>query len=256
MTLIEGIHVTTLENEENGPFIYVSVGQAGVWAVNSKNVLFYRRGTYGNNAAIGTHWERKADNVKQVDVGFDNVFYVSDNDNELLEIAGVSKANPLGNAVKKMKQHAKCVALSTRKDAVYSVIINKKNNTLRYNPKKILFKWKSLNFTAQSITNGPAGIWATNPKLAYRKGTLGNRNTKGLGWVEVDPGPFQHVTSGSGVVLAVRTNGTLVQRTSVTCSNPMGNGWTDLQLNVSRVDSYGAVAWAVNASGYLLFIEL
>lgn len=261
---VQTFNYTKLQGDENSPYIYVSVGPSGVWAVNSKNVMFYRTGTYENNGAIGTTWQRKAGNVKQVDVGTDMVCYVSNWGNELFWIPDISKSNPTGYGPTSWEWHTTYIALSSRPDTRYSQLIDVYSQVLNYDGPHNVYSWLGKlrywyyqHTTASTITNGGAGIWATRGgRLLYKTNTFGDRNTGGSDWMEVDPGPFQHVTSGSGVVLAVRNSGELVQRTGATCSNPTGSGWKLLLPNMSRVDSYGAVAWAVDANGYLYFIEL
>ncbi|PVD27833.1 hypothetical protein C0Q70_13008 [Pomacea canaliculata] len=86
-------------------------------------------------------------------------------------------------------------------------------------------------------------------QLRYKAGTYGYPDSEGGDWIMVDSTPFQSVSSGSGVVLAVRATGELVQRTGITCSLPQGTGWTNLLNNMTRVDTYETVAWAVDTTG-------
>ncbi|KAL8565856.1 hypothetical protein ACOMHN_057282 [Nucella lapillus] len=59
----------------------VSVGGTGVWGVNSANRVYYRLGTYRNQASSGSDWLPLSVSLKQVDVGRDVVWGVSQLDN-------------------------------------------------------------------------------------------------------------------------------------------------------------------------------
>ncbi|KAI8490098.1 hypothetical protein Bbelb_321680 [Branchiostoma belcheri] len=48
---------TKLTYEEDGDLKFVSVGRAGVWAVNSKGKVFHRTGTFENEDSSGTGWK-------------------------------------------------------------------------------------------------------------------------------------------------------------------------------------------------------
>ncbi|PVD27555.1 hypothetical protein C0Q70_12717 [Pomacea canaliculata] len=214
-----------LPRDEHWPYNYVSIGPAGVWAVNRQNKLFYRTGTYGDNANIGSGWQFKRDGVGQVDVGKDKVGFINLSGRSLFRIDGISQANPVGGSPYSWQCRITnwCYA-----DGSYT----------------------------ETVTTGGSGTWITKSQLKYKSGTFGNPDTEGGDWITVDSGSFQHVSSGSGVVLAVRSNGELVQRTGITCSLPQGSGWSSMLNGMSRVDTYGTVAWAVDTYGDLYFINL
>lgn len=250
---VQAFSYTKLPRDDNWPYSYVSVGQSGVWAINRANKLFYHTGTYDNNAGNGSDWQKKAENVKQVDVGTDMVCFVTTR-NELKCIPDISKASPFGGDPHSWTRNTKYIALSSRHDRLGSQLIDTRGRVLSYIWMGRQNNWNYQNKQADTITLGVSGIWATRGGVIMYK-TLGNVNKGGSGWVDVDRGQFQHVTSGSGVVLAVRTNGELVQRKGITCFKPTGTGWIHLLSSMTRVDSYGTVAWAVDTSGDLYFIQ-
>ncbi|PVD27550.1 hypothetical protein C0Q70_12712 [Pomacea canaliculata] len=234
-----------LPRDENWPYSYVSIGPAGVWAVNRANKLFYRTGTYGDNPNMGSGWQFKVDGRT-----------------EMFRIEGISKANPLGASPYSWEWWTIYIGMSLRQDARFSVRIDTDNKVQTLTWRSCWWASRVTNWCysydswTESITTGGAGAWLTTSQLKYKTGTYGNPDTEGGAWILVDSSPFQHVSSGSGVVLAVRSNGELVQRTGITCSLPQGTGWSSMLKSMTRVDTYGTVAWAVDTAGDLYFINL
>nr|P0DQP0.1 RecName: Full=Perivitellin-2 31 kDa subunit; Short=PmPV2 31 kDa subunit; Short=PmPV2-31; AltName: Full=PV2 tachylectin 'B' delivery subunit; AltName: Full=Pma_3499_0.54; AltName: Full=Pore forming toxin; Short=PFT; Flags: Precursor [Pomacea maculata] len=251
-----------LPRDEHWPYNYVSVGPAGVWAVNRQNKLFYRTGTYGDNANMGSGWQFKQDGVGQVDVGKDKVGYINLSGGSLFRIEGISQANPVGGTPKSWEWWTKYIGMSLREDTRFSSRIENQNKVLTFTFRTCFWASRITNWCfadssyTETVTAGGSGTWITKSQLKYKSGTFGNPDTEGGDWILVDSGSFQHVSSGSGVVLAVRSNGELVQRTGITCSLPQGTGWTSMLNSMSRVDTYGTVAWAVDTAGDLYFINL
>ncbi|XP_014670121.1 PREDICTED: tectonin beta-propeller repeat-containing protein 1-like [Priapulus caudatus] len=73
----------------------VSVGQAGVWTVNSANVVFYRIGTGNGIGGEGTGWELVDGSLKQVSSG-DGVVWGVDENNNIFKRTGINDTNPTG----------------------------------------------------------------------------------------------------------------------------------------------------------------
>ncbi|XP_025100011.1 perivitellin-2 31 kDa subunit-like [Pomacea canaliculata] len=253
---------TKLPRDENWPYSYVSIGPAGVWAVNRANNLFYRTGTYGDNPNMGSGWQFKVDGVNQVDVGRDTVAYINPAKREMFRIEGISKATPLGAAPYSWEWWTKYIGMSLKQDVRFSVRIDTDNKVQSLTWRTCWWASRVTNWCysydswTESITTGGAGAWLTTSQLKYKTGTFGYPDTEGGAWITVDSSPFQHVSSGSGVVLAVRSNGELVQRTGITCTLPQGTGWSSMLNGMTRVDTYGTVAWAVDTAGDLYFINL
>ncbi|XP_078659643.1 uncharacterized protein LOC144904556 isoform X2 [Branchiostoma floridae x Branchiostoma belcheri] len=83
--------------QQQGLMKYVSVGAAGVWGVNSNNDIFYRTGTFGNEASSGSGWEQVQGNLKQVSSGDNIVWGVNVNDDVFVR-DGISPSTPTGTA--------------------------------------------------------------------------------------------------------------------------------------------------------------
>ena len=58
----------------------MSVGPAGVWGVNANDEIFYRTGTFGNEASAGSGWEKTDGKLKQISSGDNVVWGVNAND--------------------------------------------------------------------------------------------------------------------------------------------------------------------------------
>ena len=74
----------------------VSVGESGVWVVNSNHEIYYRTGTFGDVDTAGSGWQRISGGLKWISSGTDIVVGVNRND-EIYYRRGVSSTNPTGS---------------------------------------------------------------------------------------------------------------------------------------------------------------
>ena len=73
----------------------VSVGQGGVWGVNSNDDIYYRTGTFNNQRSEGSGWTNVPGKLKQLSVGVKTVWGVS-SDDDIYARTGTSGSSPTG----------------------------------------------------------------------------------------------------------------------------------------------------------------
>ncbi|XP_070178984.1 perivitellin-2 31 kDa subunit-like isoform X1 [Littorina saxatilis] len=73
----------------------ISVGAAGIWAVDDQQNVFYRPGTLGDNGAVGNGWQHVPGFLKTISVGTSHVIGVSPNQH-IWRRDGVTETNPGG----------------------------------------------------------------------------------------------------------------------------------------------------------------
>ena len=78
-----------------GNLSQISVGESGVWGVNSANSIFYRQGTYGDTDTDGTAWTKVSGNLKWISSGTDMVVGV-DKANNIYYREGITADTPTG----------------------------------------------------------------------------------------------------------------------------------------------------------------
>ncbi|XP_028395858.1 uncharacterized protein LOC114519877 [Dendronephthya gigantea] len=76
---------------------HVSVGNAGVWGVNSNNHIFYREGVTSSNLA-GTSWSHVPGGLKQIDSGPTGIVYGVNNGGHIYCRVGITSDNLKGSS--------------------------------------------------------------------------------------------------------------------------------------------------------------
>ncbi|XP_035691376.1 neurogenic locus notch homolog protein 1-like [Branchiostoma floridae] len=104
----------------SGRLKFVSVGRSGVWGVNSNNQIYYRTGTYGDEASAGTGWVNIAGSLKQISSGNNIVWGVNGNDDIYIRL-GISWSSPSGSSWRHIPGKLKQVHVSPTSNQVWGV---------------------------------------------------------------------------------------------------------------------------------------
>nr|AMZ02451.1 perivitellin-2 31 kDa subunit [Littorina littorea] len=73
----------------------ISIGEAGIWAVDVADKIYYRPGSMGDKGNIGTEWKQVSGSLVTLGVGKDFVIGVNKND-DIWRRDGVTKCTPGG----------------------------------------------------------------------------------------------------------------------------------------------------------------
>jgi len=85
-----------------GELDVVSCGESGVWGVNHEDEPWYRTGTYGGVASVGTGWIQVDGYLKWISSGVAGQVWGIDKDKNVFKREGISTDNPIGTAWKKV----------------------------------------------------------------------------------------------------------------------------------------------------------
>ncbi|XP_019614936.1 PREDICTED: delta-like protein D isoform X2 [Branchiostoma belcheri] len=211
-------------------FNFVTVGRAGVWGVRSDNEVFYRTGTYENEASVGTDWTNVV-NVPftSISSGIEVVWAVHKHSDVFLIYVEPRKGSPLQvhTRVKTAKQALKQVYVSSTSNQMWG--IDNEDHAQRRTgittDTPFGTGWETIDLTSWisfvswftgslslktfvSVSIGRAGVWAvgSDHKVYYRTGTFENEDSTGTGWEHVGGVSLKQISSGNGEVWGVGTD--------------------------------------------------
>ncbi|XP_019647170.1 PREDICTED: myeloperoxidase-like [Branchiostoma belcheri] len=225
---------------------FVSVGRSGVWGVDSNDRIYYRTGTYQNEASPGTGWVRIDGALKQISSGNNIVWGVNSNDDIYIRL-GISSRYPQGTGWRQIPGQLKQVHISPTSNQVWGV--NSWNNIYRRtgitasNPAGT--NWQQISGWLKFVSIGRAGVWGVNSynQIYYRTGTSGDEASAGHSWVQVD-GSLTQITSGDGEVWGVNSNNQIYVR-----REDGGRELIEGDLKQVYVSSSSNQVWGVSSAG-------
>ncbi|XP_078684312.1 uncharacterized protein LOC144917857 [Branchiostoma floridae x Branchiostoma belcheri] len=225
---------------------FVSVGRSGVWGVDSNDRIYYRTGTYQNEASPGTGWVLIDGALKQISSGNNIVWGVNSNDDIYIRL-GISSRYPQGNGWRQIPGKLKQVHVSPTSNQVWGV--NSWNNIYRRtgitasNPAGT--DWQQVSGWLKFVSIGRAGVWGVNSynQIYYRTGTSGDEASAGHSWVQVD-GSLTQITSGDGEVWGVNSNNQIYVR-----REDGGRELIEGDLKQVYVSSSSNQVWGVSSAG-------
>ncbi|KAI8505091.1 hypothetical protein Bbelb_172000 [Branchiostoma belcheri] len=208
----------------SGGLKFVSVGRSGVWGVNRNDQIYYRTGTYRDEASAGSGWVRIDGALKQISSGDNIVWGVNSNDNIYIR-QGICWSSPSGTSWRNIPGKLKQVHVSPTSNQVWGV--NSGNNIYRRtgitpsNPAGT--GWQNIGGQLKFVSVGQAGVWGvnSNDQIYYRTGTSGNETVPGTGWERVS-GALKLISSGNGVVWGVNSNNQIYVRDAGNAGDTVG----------------------------------
>jgi len=220
----------------NGRLVNVEEGNFGVWGVNSKKQV-YRLNDAGNG------WERHIGLLKQVSVGGSQVWGIDIADRILTKTSNAPSA--LWRRINGALVH---VSVSD-KDNVWGV------NANGYIYRRTQNSWQRIDDKQlkrlKQISVGQSGVWGVDPlkNIYYRKGTYGDIDTAGSGWVKI-MGKLAWISSGYDKVCGV-IGGKIWCRKHVSSNNPQGTVWGRLKGQLVQIDCGNRNLWGVSKGGLI-----
>ncbi|XP_066274625.1 uncharacterized protein [Branchiostoma lanceolatum] len=236
-----------------GGLKFVSVGRSGVWGVNSGDMVYYRTGTYQNEASSGTDWVGIDGSLKQISSGNNIVWGVSSID-EILVREGMSSSSPEGSSWQQIAGGLKQVYVSSTSNQVWGVnsgdLVYRRAGINASNPAGT--EWQQVEGQQlKFVSVGRAGVWGvnSNDQIYYRRGTAGNEASPGTEWVQVSGG-LKQITSGDGQVWGVSVNNMVYVRQGLTAETPQGSSWLQIEGDLKEVyvSSSSNQIWGVDAA--------
>ncbi|XP_078679919.1 uncharacterized protein LOC144915421 isoform X2 [Branchiostoma floridae x Branchiostoma belcheri] len=198
----------------SGRLKFVSVGRSGVWGVNSNDQIYYRTGTFRDEASAGSGWVRIDGALKQISSGDNIVWGVNSNDDIYIR-QGICWSSPAGTSWRNIPGKLKQVHVSPTSNQVWGVnsgnSIYRRTGITASNPAGT--GWQNIGGQLKFVSVGRAGVWGvnSNDQIYYRTGTSGNENVPGTGWERVS-GSLKLISSGNGVVWGVNSNNQIYVR--------------------------------------------
>ncbi|XP_078615857.1 perivitellin-2 31 kDa subunit-like isoform X2 [Branchiostoma floridae x Branchiostoma japonicum] len=236
----------------DGSMKYVSVGSNGVWGVDHSNAIFYRSGTFENEASSGTDWVNVEGQLKQVASG--HAVWGIGTTNLIYTRLGTSASNPTGTAWEQIAGGLKQIDVSSTAYSVWGV--NRHDHIYRRvgitadTPAGT--NWQYIAGGLKFVSTGSAGVWGANVhnQVFYRTGTYGNEASAGIGWIYIRGQLLKQVSSGDNVVWGVDTNNKVYIREGISASTPTGTEWRQLPVKMEQVEANPRfqLAWGVNST--------
>eukprot|EP00058_Branchiostoma_floridae_P012052 XP_002597540.1 hypothetical protein BRAFLDRAFT_78909 [Branchiostoma floridae] len=225
-----------------GGLKFVSVGQSGVWGVNSNDRILYRTGTYDNEASPGSGWVYIDGRLKQISSGNNIVWGVNSNDDIYMR-SGISSSLPQGINWSHITGKLKQVHVSSTSNQVWGVDsgdnIFRRTGVTTSNPAganwEQIIEARSLKF----VSVGQAGVWgvSSNDQIYYRTGTFGNETSPGNAWLLVS-GSLNQISSGNGEVWGVDINNRVFVRRGISAGTPQGTNWELIEGSMNFKEVY------------------
>ncbi|XP_078684536.1 myeloperoxidase-like isoform X3 [Branchiostoma floridae x Branchiostoma belcheri] len=232
---------------------FVSVGRSGVWAVDNHDRIYYRTGTYQNEASPGTGWVRIDGELEQISSGNNIVWGV--NRNNIWIRTGISSSHPKGTGWRQIPGQLKQVHVSPTSNQVWGVnserSVFRRTGITASNPAGT--DWQQINGVAMKFVSvGRAGVWGVNSynQNFYRTGTFCNEASAGYSWVQVGGG-LKQITSGDGEVWGVNSNNQIYVRRDLSAERPQGSRWELIEGDLKQVyvSSSSNQVWGVSSAG-------
>ncbi|XP_071804578.1 uncharacterized protein [Asterias amurensis] len=237
--------LTTPPRQVPGSMKHVSVGAAGVWAVDVNDEIYYMgfRGCSNTLIQGGLH---------QLDVGMNSVWGTAHDDKIYYRQFDVS--NPDMTAgwthVSGLLKH---VSVS-QKGHVWGV--NSGNDIyhrLGANVNRIPGDdWLQITGTLKQISVGSGGVWGitlTN-QPNYRSGTYGDPDSDPDGSLWKTAGPtsvsLKYVSSGD-VIYVVDVNDAIYYRAGISAETPTGKAWEKIGGSLKQIEAISGTFWGVDA---------
>ncbi|XP_035697092.1 perivitellin-2 31 kDa subunit-like isoform X1 [Branchiostoma floridae] len=236
----------------DGSMKYVSVGSNGVWGVDHNNAIFYRSGTFENEASSGTDWVNVEGQLKQVASGY--AVWGIGTTNLIYTRLGTSARNPTGTAWEQIAGGLKQIDVSSTAYSVWGVnrhdYIYRRVGITADTPAGT--HWQNIAGRLKFVSTGSAGVWGANVhnQVFYRTGTYGNEASAGIGWDYIRGQLLKQVSSGDNVVWGVDTNNKVYIREGISPSTPTGTEWRQLPEKMEQVEANPRfqLAWGVNST--------
>ncbi|KAI8487905.1 hypothetical protein Bbelb_343530 [Branchiostoma belcheri] len=201
-------------------FLYISVGQVGVWAVYNHSTVMYRVGTIGSDETAGTSWQAvhidsKITNslfnfktfpvetdwlghsIDQIHSGKDYVWIVATYPHftygYTIVRQGITSDNPEGTSWDSVQTaNMKEVSVSSRTGQLWAVEIGGR-------------VWRSPFYCEISMSVGRSGVWAVDfeGEVHHRAGTFLNETAPGVAWIHVPGVHLQQIGVGDRTVWGV-----------------------------------------------------
>ncbi|CAH1259009.1 PKDREJ [Branchiostoma lanceolatum] len=237
-----------------GGLTFVSVGLSGVWGVDSDYQIYYRTGTYKNEASPGTGWELIDGGLKQISSGNNTVWGVTSNDDIFIRL-GISSSAPHGSRWSLISGKLKQVHVSSTSDQVWGVDsgdnVFRRTGITTSNLAGTSWQHISTSGGLKYVSIGKAGVWgvSSNDQIFYRAGTFENEASPGTEWVLVS-GNLKQISSGNGEVWGVDMNNQIYVRRNISAGTPQGSTWQLIEGSLEKVSisSSSNQVWGVNAT--------
>ncbi|XP_023329251.1 uncharacterized protein LOC111701974 [Eurytemora carolleeae] len=238
--------------------ISIAIGGAGLWAIDTKNQVHFRKGTGYEKGFEGRDWILVPGSIKQISVG-DNVIWGVSTENQILVRTQLSESNPLGSDWVPLGNDGGELKMCSVGPGGSSWAINSKNKILyragakSSNP--IGTKWQEISGQLIHISVGKAGVWGITPEhqVLYRDGTYGlSQDSESSAWTKVD-GQMIWISSGDDIVWAVSASGAIWYRAGINSSMPFGSNWFKINLENqhsqqwTQIESHGRSLIGVTA---------
>lgn len=234
-----------------GKLKQISVGDFGIWGVNSSNEIWFRNGISKENS-IGTDWNRIDGLLKQIAVGCYGVWGVNSYD-EIWFRNGISKLKPMGDSWNRIDGLLKFI--SNGPCGVWGV---NSYDQIWFrdgvsNEKPMGTGWTRVDGLLKQIAVGANGVWGVNShdEIWFRNGIL-SENPKGTSWTRID-GLLKQITVGPYGVWGVNSHDEIWFRNGVSNERPMGTGWIRIDGLLKFISNGAYGIWGVNFSDEIWF---
>ena len=214
---------------------HVTVGPGRVYGVNSENELVKE---------IGDSWERvgTVHDWKQIDIGGDIIWGVTTTGKVFY--LTLSTWHPWQPVKGTLRQIAASPGNSVWGVSKQQTAVHKKQGIV---PKQWTNVTGPTNETLFLVIGvGKAGVWGvtTNNTVLFRNGTQGDNDSNGTNWIPVD-GQLKWISSNRDV-WGIQIDGKVLIREGINTDNPIGSNWTEIEGNLTKVDSFDDVIRGVN----------
>ncbi|XP_071804442.1 perivitellin-2 31 kDa subunit-like [Asterias amurensis] len=227
-----------------GSLKHVSIGEAGVWGVDSQDNIHYR-------AWCGCSWTLIADGkLKQVDVGKNVVWGVSSRD--LIYYRKVSSSNPSLTYWINVDGLLKHVSVSQKGHVwgvnVHNMIYHRRDASV---DRVAGSDWIQIVGGLVQVSIGNGGVWGVNAdkRMFHREGTYGDPDSDpdGSAWEHVPSEISMKYVSSGDVIYAINTNDAIYYRVGTSADSPTGTAWKQIGGNLKQIESVSSILWGVDA---------
>ncbi|CAH1240065.1 VCAN [Branchiostoma lanceolatum] len=243
----------------DGAMKYVTVGSSGIWGVDQADSIYYRSGTFENEASTGNNWVNipfGPGGLSQIASGR-SVWGVNRSQNIFVRL-GITPSNPTGTSWHQIGGGLSQLDVSSTAFSLWGVnsggYIYRRTGITADNPGGAGWQWISggLKF----VSTGAAGVWGANRNndVFYRVGTHGNEASAGTGWAHIAGKRLKQVSSGDNIVWGVDTSNDVFIREGIGASSPSGTGWRQVPVKLKQVEASPRfeLAWGVNSTDNVL----
>ncbi|XP_076450377.1 perivitellin-2 31 kDa subunit-like [Babylonia areolata] len=223
---------------------FLSVGLAGVWAVDTDFKVYYRNNTHGTTGRRGTDWVFVSAGFRYVEVGTD-VVYAMNTSGHVLTREGINSTNPTGTHWVPINVRQIFYTVSPA-GQIWGLV---PSTSVIYDPNGPPNPSGPVIGTGYFfITAGMSGLWAVSmtKEVRYRHNTYGQFDAGGSSWTVVPEKNMSFLSAAYANVFGI-ADGQLYVRKGMSLANPTGNRWilirSDTDLRV--VDAVHDFVWAI-----------